>query len=153
MTPAIKHQTYIKSKQEKVFHTLTTAAGWNAWFTDRTTIEWNMDGTGEIRLRWATMGEKLIEDGGKIIEAIPYESFTFQWCPGVSQTTVTFKLLPYREGTLVVLEEHGYSNKEINACIGCAIGWGEALTLLKIFLEHGLVYKEDLIIGDDMTDL
>jgi hypothetical protein len=24
--------------------------------------------------------------------------------------------------------------------IGCATGWGEALTLLKFYLEHGLTY-------------
>ena len=46
---------------------LNTAAGWNAWFTDRTTIVWNNDGAGEIRLRWAVNRHKVIEDGGKIV--------------------------------------------------------------------------------------
>jgi uncharacterized protein YndB with AHSA1/START domain len=153
--PVIKHQTYIKSQPAKVFHTLTTAAGWNAWFTDRTTIVWNNDGAGEIRLRWGVNRDKVIEDGGKIVEAIPYESFIFQWCPGESQTTVKFNLHPFKEGTLVILEEHGYLNsiKDIDACIGCAAGWGEALTLLKIYLEHGIVLKGDLFIGDDTADI
>ncbi|WP_180968201.1 SRPBCC family protein [Cytobacillus massiliigabonensis] len=145
--PVIKHQTYIKSQPAKVFQMLTTADGWNAWFTDRTTIAWNKDGTGEIRLRWAINREKMIEDGGKIIEATPDESFIFQWCPGESQTTVKFNVQPFREGTLLAVEEHGYSNKDIGTCIECAIGWGEALTLLKIYLEHGIVLKEDLFAG------
>ncbi|KQL21374.1 SRPBCC family protein [Cytobacillus solani] len=108
--PVIKHQTYIKSKPAKVFHTLTTADGWNAWFTDRTTIAWNKDETGEIRLRWTVNGDKVIEDAGKIVEAISYESFIFQWCPGESQTTVKFNLHPFKEGTIVILEENGYLN-------------------------------------------
>lgn len=45
-----------------------------------------------------------------------------------------------------MLKEVGYSNsdKDIKTCINCAVGWGEAMTLLKIYLEEGVVYKEDL---------
>ncbi|MDQ0270160.1 SRPBCC family protein [Cytobacillus purgationiresistens] len=89
--------------------------------------------TGEIRLRWANFGDAnvIIEDGGKIIESVPNETFVFQWSPGEGTSTVTFHLEPYKAGTLVKLEETGYSNtnNDIVACIGCATGWGEALTL------------------------
>jgi hypothetical protein len=59
---------------------------------------------------------------------------------------VSFKLIDYKNGTLVQLDEIGYVNTEhdIVACIDCAIGWGEALTLLKIYLEYGIVIKNDL---------
>lgn len=144
----IHHKTYIKVPKEEVYKTITSTDGWNAWFTDNTSLHFNSDGTGDIRFRWVNFGrEKVtIEDGGNIIESVQNEKFVFQWSPGNSTTTVTFDLLAYREGTLVTLEETGYSNttEDIIACIGCATGWGEALTLLKVYLELGIVYKQDL---------
>ncbi|MEH7123875.1 hypothetical protein V7127_11525 [Bacillus sp. JJ1773] len=52
---------------------------------------------------------------------------------------------PYQEGTLLLLEKAGYSTSstDLSACIGCAVGWGEALALLKMYLEYGIVCKED----------
>lgn len=146
--PEINHQTYIKVSIDKVFKTLSTAEGWNAWFTNQTSLHMEQDGTGEIRLKWDGFGqEKLeLEDGGRILRAVKDESFVFQWSPGEMVTTVEFKLEPYQKGTLIMLKEVGYSNsdKDIKACINCAVGWGEAMTLLKIYLEEGIVYKEDL---------
>ena len=45
-------------------------------------------------------------------------------------------------GTLVRLEEFGYLMDDLEISLGCAAGWGEALTLLKFFLEGGHVYGE-----------
>ena len=147
----INHKTYIKVPLEEVYKTISTAHGWNVWFTDDTSLEINPDGTGEIHLRWKNYGSEnvKIEDGGRILEAIPNKRFVFQWSPGEQRSTVTFKFEPYKEGTLLVLNETGYtiSEKDIIACIGCAVGWGEALTLLKIYLELGIVYKQDLTHG------
>lgn len=146
--PEINHQTYIKASIDKVYKTLSTAEGWNAWFTNQTSLHMEQDGTGEIRLKWDGFGqEKLeLEDGGRILRAVRDEFFVFQWSPGELVTTVEFKLEPYQKGTLIMLKEVGYSNsdKDIKACINCAVGWGEAMTLLKIYLEEGIVYKEDL---------
>ncbi|MFS0823215.1 SRPBCC family protein [Bacillus sp. 1P02SD] len=146
--PEIYHKTYINVPLEVVYKTISTSQGWNAWFTDDTSIDINQDGTGEIRLRWKNLGSNNvdIEDGGKIIEATLNKRFVFQWSPGEQNSTVSFALEPYKDGTLVVLHETGYTNseKDIKACIDCAVGWGEALILLKIYLEHGIVYKQDL---------
>jgi uncharacterized protein YndB with AHSA1/START domain len=146
--PSITHKTYIKADQEEIFQILTTSEGWNSWFTDNTSINLSSEGTGEIRLRWTEFGsnKENIEDGGRILEVISNKSFIFQWSPGEKETTVSFILEPYKEGTLIILEETGYSNseKDLNACIGCAVGWGEAMMLLKIYIEHGIVYKQDL---------
>lgn len=146
--PDINHKTYIKVPLEEVYKTVSTSHGWNAWFTDDTSLVINPDGTGEIRLRWTNFGSEneSIEDGGKILEVIPNKRFVFQWSPGEQSSTVTFNFEPYKGGTLVVLNETGYTNSErdLKACIGCAAGWGEALTLLKIYLEYGIVYKQDL---------
>lgn len=142
--PEIKQRTYIKVSPERVYETLTTGDGWNAWFTDETTVDLD----GEIRLSWRDFGveKEDIEDGGPVLEAVPNESFVFGWSPGEDMTTVSFTLEPCRDGTLVSLRESSYttSEKDLNACVNCATGWGEALTLLKFYLEHGMVCKEDL---------
>ena len=105
--PIIKHRTYIKAEPERVFETLTTAQGWNAWFTDRTTIDLKTNGTSEILFRWSNFGlnHEEIQDGGEIIEIIPNKSFIFHWSPGEGKTIVKFELQPLREGTLLVVEE------------------------------------------------
>lgn len=130
-----------------VYQTLTTTQGWNAWFTDYTSIQLDEAGVGTIKLSWSNYGVKKenIEDGGDILAAKQNKLFVFQWSPGESKTTVKFELRPYLEGTLLILEEYGYltSAKDTVACIGCAAGWGEALTLLKMYLEYGIVCKED----------
>ncbi|HEX7064099.1 MAG TPA: SRPBCC domain-containing protein [Bacillales bacterium] len=142
--PEIKHRTYIKAKPEKVYETLTTGEGWNAWFTDETTVDLDAG----IRLRWKEFGPKKedVEDGGPVLKAVPNESFVFQWSPGEGVTTVALELEPFREGTLVSLRETGYttSKTDMEACLNCSAGWGEALTMLKFYLEHGIVCKEDL---------
>jgi uncharacterized protein YndB with AHSA1/START domain len=146
--PEINHKTYMKVPLEDVYHTISTAQGWNAWFTDDTSLEINPDGTGEIRMRWTNFGSEqvTIEDGGRILEAVPNQKFVFQWSPGEQSSTVTINLEPYRDGTMVTLNESGYTNseKDLSACIECAAGWGEALTLLKVYLEYGIIYKQDL---------
>ena len=45
-------------------------------------------------------------------------------------------------GTVVKLKEYGYEDTEEGhrRCLECATGWGEALTLLKFYVEHGITY-------------
>ncbi|MFD1020852.1 SRPBCC family protein [Thalassobacillus hwangdonensis] len=144
--PRIEHQTLIHVPREKVFRTLTTAEGWNAWFTDETSLVLKGK-SGDIQLRWNGEGGT-IEDGGAIVEVRENAYFAFEWSPGEGMTKVTFQLAEHDQGTIVTVKETGYSDseKDIQACVGCAVGWGEALTLLKIYLEHGIVYKQDLIL-------
>ncbi len=48
--PPIGHQVYIDVPLELVFTTLTTAAGWDAWFTQGTLLDARKGGI--IRFRW-----------------------------------------------------------------------------------------------------
>ncbi|MFC7373479.1 SRPBCC domain-containing protein [Fictibacillus iocasae] len=144
----IEHSLYIKARADEIYSILTTTDGWNAWFTDETTLELSDDGSGEIRLQWTNVGseKKRMEDGGKILKAVYNKAFVFQWSPGDSITTVSMELTPHVDGTTVTVKDTGYtsSEKDTAACIHCAAGWGEALLLLKIYVEHGIVYKHDL---------
>ena len=140
--PNIEHTTYIQVLPSRVFETLTTAQGWDGWFTQGTSV--NPKSGGEIRLRWKNFGAGhwTMEDGGPVIEVIPNRKFSFEWSPAGHPTTVTFTLKPEGRGTFVTLVETGYSlsEKDIETLVGCSVGWGEALTLLKFYLEHGVTY-------------
>lgn len=138
--PNIQHRTYIAASPERVFATLTTGAGWDAWFTQGSTV--TAKPGGYIRLRWPDYGPDRItmEDGGAVLEVEPNRRFVFQWQPGEQPTTVAFTLTAQGEGTLVELTESGYTPTPANlhAYVNCATGWGEALTLLKFYLELGV---------------
>ncbi|MFF0826393.1 SRPBCC domain-containing protein [Brevibacillus sp. NPDC003359] len=76
------------------------------------------------------------------MEAIFGEKFVYQWTLGDSTTTISFTLKKLGEGTLVSLIESGYtqSDADLKAFADFTVGWGEALTLLKYYLEHGITY-------------
>ena len=69
----------------------------------------------------------------------------FEWKPGDSTTKVSISLTPSDGGTQVQIVEQGYSTSEADlaALVDCASGWGEALTLLKVYLEHGICYHKN----------
>ncbi len=140
--PDIKHSVFIEAPIEKVWQTLTTKEGWNSWFTNGTEID--LKEGGYIKLRWKNFGTShdTTEDGGTILKVTSNKRFVFQWSPASSPTTVAFNLEKLGRGTKVLLTETGYpeSERDLQACISCAIGWGEALMLLKFFLEHGITY-------------
>jgi uncharacterized protein YndB with AHSA1/START domain len=84
------------------------------------------------------------EDSGPVLEAHHPERFVFQWYPDspAYSTTVEVNFEPADGGTVVRLREYGYHDTPSGhrACLDCAAGWGEAMTLLKFYVEHNLRY-------------
>ena len=140
----INHSTFIHAQPERVYDALTTSEGLDAWFTTGAVV--NAHPGGEIQFRWVSWGPNQIssQDGGPVLEAIPPERFVFQWYPDLPEyaTTVEINLVPKDGGTIVSLREFGFAQTAsgIAALANCATGWGEALTLLKFYLKHGLRY-------------
>jgi len=141
--PPINYKTYIKAPPEKVFEMLTTADGLNAWFTQKSDIDLRPGGI--LNLRWENWSvdhyTTNIECPIVIVE--PNSRFAFQWKAGDSMTTVDFKFKSHTGGTILEVTESGHttSEKDLKALVECASGWGEALCLLKMRLEHGAVYE------------
>jgi uncharacterized protein YndB with AHSA1/START domain len=151
IVPPIRYGTYIDVPPERVYDTLTTASGWDSWFTKGMELEaWP---GGRILFRWVDFGvdHYTVVGGGPVIEAFPPRRFVFQWTPGDSTTTIEFDLEPLGSGTEVRVTESGYttSPNDLEALVECAGGWGEALTLLKVYLEHGITYGAVPPAGDD----
>lgn len=142
--PPIEYRTWIKAAPDRVWAALATAEGLNAWFTSGTELEPEPGGT--LRLRWTAFGadRTTAEDGGPISAYEPPRRFGFTWQPGLTRTAVTFELEPHGGGTFVSVTETGHTDHpdDIVALVTCAAGWGEALTLLKMYCEHGVTYGE-----------
>jgi uncharacterized protein YndB with AHSA1/START domain len=160
--PTIRWMTYMNVAVDRVFATLTTAEGWDAWFTRGATLEPRVG--GHITLRW-TDAERIhdrvtlwgpvhtgLEIGGPVVAIEPAARFAFEWTTAGHPTTVDFRLEPRADGTIVTITESGYTEADLSPSgiagsidnrspfAMCASGWGEALTLLKFYLEHGVTY-------------
>ena len=78
------------------------------------------------------------------VDAAP-QGFVYEW-PGHEEGTVTTVEIILEEGeggTLLRLREYGFIDSHAGRkhMVGNASGWGEALTLVKIWLEHGIHYN------------
>ena len=160
--PAIRWLSYVAVPVERVFATLTTAGGWDAWFTRGASIDARVG--GELTMRWRDAertrhrvtlwgpvhGE--MEQRCPILAIEPPHRFVFQWQTTDHPTTVEFLLAPRASGTEIVLIDSGYTTADLTVrgvagevgghspYLMCACGWGEALALLKMYLEHGVDY-------------
>lgn len=140
----IRHATLIRAVPERIYDAFTTAREMDGWFTSGASIDPGPG--GEIRFRWVDWGPDLVtdEDGGPVLEARRPERFVFQWHPDGPDyaTTVEIDFEPVEAGTVVRLRESGFRDTPSGrqALVNCAAGWGEALTLLKFYVENGLRY-------------
>ena len=139
----IKFKVFIKTTQENAFNSLATDDGLDKWFTRGSSINRHKPG-GTLTLKWINWGVDNITGTihCPIIEYSFPEIFTFKWWDD-HYTTVKFTFKKVEDGTIVAVNEIGYeySKEGIKRCIECSVGWGEALTLLKIYLEHGISYN------------
>jgi uncharacterized protein YndB with AHSA1/START domain len=140
----IQMTTLIRTTPERVYEALTTGPGLDGWFTTGASVDPRPG--GRIHFRWQDWGPDRItdEDSGPVLEAIRPERFVFQWESrnAAEATTIEIDFEPVAGGTIVRLKHHGYPDTPdgLRNMLGCASGWGEALTLLKFYLEHGVRY-------------
>jgi uncharacterized protein YndB with AHSA1/START domain len=139
----IRYATLMRADPGEVYDAIATAEGLDGWFTSGATVDARPGGA--IRFRWRDWGPDRItdEDGGAVLEASRPRRFVFQWSPDAPNlTTVEITFEPVAEGTVVRVREYGYRNTPASRrkMLECAGGWGEALTLWKFYVEHGLRY-------------
>ncbi|MEE9552970.1 MAG: SRPBCC domain-containing protein [candidate division Zixibacteria bacterium] len=140
----IKQRTFIAVPPERVYETITSGDGWNAFFTHATEIDPKPG--GKMVFRWKDWGPDRYTNNSecKVLKADHPTLFEFEW--GMVgrgfPSTVRFHLEANDGGTVVTLTESGYpdTDKARSSILSCACGWGEAVTLLKFWLEHGVRY-------------
>jgi uncharacterized protein YndB with AHSA1/START domain len=140
----IYYETFVRAPPDRVYDGIATAEGLDGWFTAGAEVDARPG--GRIRFRWKDWGPSRIsaEDGGPILEARRPERFVFQWHPDdeTYATTVEIEFEEVEGGTIIRLRESGYRDTDSGrrAMLECAAGWGEALTLWKVYIEHGIRY-------------
>jgi len=134
--------TLVHAPRDRVYDALTGAEELDAWFT--TGAETDPRPGGEMVWRWVDWGPDRVtaEDRGPVLEARRPERYVFEWQSRLGGTTVEVDFEEHPEGTVVRLREYGYPDTSEGwaGYANCATGWGEALTLLKFYVEHGVRY-------------
>ncbi len=140
----IHYATLVRAAPEPVYDAFATSQGLDGWFTTGARIDARPG--GDIHFRWFEWGAERMtaEEPGKVVEARRPERLVFEWHPAGPDhpTTVELDFEPDEEGTIIRLREFGYRDTAADrrALMECAVGWGEALTCWKFFVEHELRY-------------
>ena len=138
----IKQRTFIAATPEKVYDTITSASEWDKFFTTGMTLD--LKPGVECTFSWKDWGPDSysMSAPGKVVETNRPILFSFQWGSKGNETTIRFELEEKHGGTVLTITEDGYKNTPAARAmiLDCASGWGEAATLLKFYIEHGVVY-------------
>jgi uncharacterized protein YndB with AHSA1/START domain len=139
----IRQRTYIAAPVEKVYDTVTSAEKWDSFFTTGMTLDPRPGGV--CTFAWENWGPDnyTLKAPGKVLAADRPKLFSFQWGQPGRETTIKFELVSKDGGTVVTVTEEGYDDtpESLAMMVECASGWGEAVTLLKFYIEHGIVYN------------
>ncbi len=141
----IQQKTFIKLPIEEVYDAITSPDCWNAFFT--TGLEIDLKLGGEMWFRWKNWGPDFYtnDEPCKVVACDKPSKFAFEW-GRKTISTVEFNMTSEFGGTTIYLKEFGYPHTDegIASLLSCAAGWGEAMTLLKFYLEHGIVYTQPI---------
>jgi len=132
-----RQSVFVRATRERVYDAFVTAEGLDGWFTRGSRIDARPGGA--LLFRWVDWGaEKDItaDVPGRVIEAKRPERLVFEWGEPGSESTVEIVFEARDGGTLVKLREFGF--RTVENVVENAGGWGEALTLAKFWLEHGI---------------
>ena len=130
------HKEFIRAPREKVYDAFATSDGLNAWFTEGGSVDARPG--GKMVFTFVDWGaDKMnVTFQGRVVEARRPERFVYQWGIETPETTTTVELT-FEErdgGTVVTVRETGFA--EMKNALGNSAGWGEALTLVKFWVEH-----------------
>jgi uncharacterized protein YndB with AHSA1/START domain len=140
----IRFASQVRCSRHECYAAITNAEKWNAWFTTGMFMDLKIGGV--IVFDWQDWGADHISTGdhGLIIEIVQDQNLAFTWHPDKPgyTTRVDISLEDDPAGCIVRVCEQGFANNAegMHAMLQSAVGWGEALTLFKMFMEHGIRY-------------
>lgn len=138
LVPDIQHSTLVRAAPDEVFALLSSGDGWDKWFTDGSSFEARVG--SPVHLVWRGLGDDGgdITDAGEVKECEPGKRFAFTWSTPPSLVTFTTEEHPH--GTRLRVVETGLPQTRagLDRFGECATGWGEALTLVRCYAEHGI---------------
>jgi uncharacterized protein YndB with AHSA1/START domain len=144
MDEKVDFKILVRAEPERVYDAIATSKGLDGWFTNGASVDDHTD--GRIEFVWKNHGPDHYDgsNGGPILEYNRPHRFVFQWKVDTDtyNTTVEIDFKKVDEGTLVHLIEYGYDDSPtgLRDLLARATGWGEVLTIMKYYVEHGVTY-------------
>jgi uncharacterized protein YndB with AHSA1/START domain len=135
------HRIQIHVQPERIYDAITASSELNRWLTTQSFVDARPGGS--IQLRWENQDsdQRILEDGGPVVQATRPERFVFKWYPHRPDysTTVEIDLQPVDDYTLVRLHESGFEDSVSGnqALAESSTRWVEALAQLKAYVEGG----------------
>ncbi len=126
---------------KKLWNALYNPKGWDPWFTDGMRIEED----GNMFFRWVRLTDvEEVLDRGKVLVVVPEKVFEFLWFEEEDgfRSRVEFKLTAVGDNSTVLeIRDTIFvkDEEELHIRYNCAYGWGQMMTLLKAYLEKGIV--------------
>lgn len=109
---ALSSELVVKAPLEKAWEAFTTKEGWESWFSDKVTSDFQVG--SPLVMYFEGYGENT----GTVVEREEHKSFAYQWHPGEGdwesrpveeKTTVRFTIEPVDGGTKITMVESGFS--------------------------------------------
>ena len=138
----VEAKVLVKASPERVWEALASGPGLDGWFTTGASVDARPG--GRLAFRWERWGPDEFTGTyeGTVVEAEAERRFVFHWPVDARtcDTTVEIDLEARSGATLVRLVEHGFEEGPagLREMLNRSCGWGEALALMKLFLEHGV---------------
>lgn len=138
----VEGRVLVRAEPGPVWEALATARGLDGWFTNGASVDPRPG--GRLVFRWERRGPDEFTGAceGTVLEARPPRRFAFRWPVDARtyETTVEIDLEARGGATLVSLVEHGFAEGPagLKEMLGRSSGWGEALALMRLFVERGL---------------
>lgn len=136
------HAALIHAYPEQVYDAFTTSDNLNCWFAIDATVDKHVDGIIQFRRANLLPDSRVVQDSGRILVMSRPKQFAFQRHPARNDqaTNVVVDFQPVSEGTVVHIRESGFRDTPSGqaALAKSSADWGEALVLLKVYLEHGI---------------
>jgi uncharacterized protein YndB with AHSA1/START domain len=142
----INFKTAIKSAPEELWPLITTARGWDSWFTQG--MVFNLQKNAEVLFSWKDWGADKVTETEKavVLDFIPNKLLTFNWNFFLPEgpTTVELSITPRVDHSVVEVKQTGFHHSKagLSMFTQCSAGWAEALTLLKFYVETGISYSK-----------
>ena len=141
----IHFKTAIKTDPQTIYELITTAKGWDSWFTRG--MVFNLEPNGEVLFSWKDWGADKVTESERavVLDFQPNSYLKFNWNFFLPEGPTTVELIITRRADDTVLEviQTGFHDTKsgLTMLSQCSAGWAEALTLLKIHIEHGINYN------------
>lgn len=141
----IHFKTEIKATPEVIYRLIATSAGWDEWFTRG--MVFNLEKNGECLFSWKNWGPDRIAESERAVvrDFTQNKTLKFDWNYFLEggPTTVEISLEARAGSTVVEVIQNGFPNSKpgLQMFTQCSVGWAEAMTLLKVYVEHGISYN------------